>query len=135
MSRSPAFATSNKPRSPSVSLSSWCWPGSRPWACPLPSGRSASIGGIGGRGSGRRHSRSRSKSPVAPQVFQRDANGRATIPLELDDSVKDAKVVDAAVMAFGQDASAFINSQAGERARFVDGKLVGVPTGGPYTIA
>jgi type 1 glutamine amidotransferase len=78
----------------------------------------------------------KTKSPVASQVFQRDANGRASIPLELDDDSKNnAEIVDAAMMAFGQDASAFSNTQMGDRAKFVDGKLVGVPVGGPYKIA
>jgi type 1 glutamine amidotransferase len=75
------------------------------------------------------------KSPVASQVFQREANGRAAIAIELDESVKNARVVDAALMAGGMDGSAFANNQQGDRTRFVDGKLVGVPVGGPYTIA
>lgn len=74
------------------------------------------------------------KSPAASQVFQRDVNGRATIPIELGDSVKDAVVVDAAAMTMT--AGGF--NPAGsvpDRGKFVDGKLVGVPVGGPYTIA
>ncbi len=75
------------------------------------------------------------KSPTASQVFQRGANGRTAIPIELDDKSKDVEVVDAALMAGGMDGSAFANNQQGDRTRFVDGKLVGVPVGGPYTIA
>ena len=93
------------------------------------------IGQFGGAG---RHAASQDikiKSPAASQVFQRDANGRAAIPIVLDESVKDAEVVDAALMAGGMDASAFANNQQGGRTSFVDGKLVGVPVGGPYTIA
>jgi sialate O-acetylesterase len=99
-------------------------------------GQYGGIGGVGGQfGQKAAAQQVRTKSPVASQVFQRDANGRATIPVELDDSAKNTQVVDAAVMAFGQDASAFMNTQTGERARFVEGRLVGVPVGGPYTIA
>jgi sialate O-acetylesterase len=74
------------------------------------------------------------KSPVASQVFQRDANGRAAIPIQLDDSVTGATVVDAAAMASGLDASSFATNPAADRPRFVDGKLVNVPVGS-YTIS
>ncbi|CEF48443.1 unnamed protein product [uncultured bacterium] len=73
------------------------------------------------------------KAPLANQVFQRDANGRATIPIELDDSVKDATIIDASAMAA---TAGFGRPGAGpEGGKFVDGRLVGVPVGGPYTIA
>jgi sialate O-acetylesterase len=66
------------------------------------------------------------KSPVAEQVFQRDSNGRAAIPVALDESVKDASVVDATLVG--------MVSAVGDSGRFVDGKLAGVPMGGPYTV-
>jgi type 1 glutamine amidotransferase len=62
--------------------------------------------------------------PVASRVFQRDLNGKAEIPVALDDSVKDAKLIDAHVM----------NAPGAQAIKFVDGKLVGVPVGGPYMI-
>ena len=72
------------------------------------------------------------KSPAASQVFQRDGNGRATIPIVLDDAVKDVTVVDARLM-HGGDGRHLVHEREG--GKFVDGKLVGVPVGGPYTIA
>ena len=68
------------------------------------------------------------------QVFQRDGNGRATIPIVLDEAVKDVTVVDAVVLNGGMGGTTFTNAETADRARFVDGKLVGVPVGGPYTI-
>jgi hypothetical protein len=60
------------------------------------------------------------KSPVAHQVFQRDANNLAEIPLVLPDNFEDAKILSVTV--------------SGQReARLVDGKLVGLPPGS-YTI-
>jgi sialate O-acetylesterase len=93
------------------------------------------MGQFGGMGRPATSHDVRIKSPTAFQVFQRDANGRTAIPIVLDESVKDAEVVDAALMAGGMDASAFANNQLGDRTRLVDGKLVGVPVGGPYTIS
>jgi|GEM_PF-170663 len=72
------------------------------------------------------------KSPVASQVFQRDVNGRAVIPIVLDESAKDATLVDAAVVAENQDPTA--NKQLADRVTFYEGKLVGVPVGGPFRI-
>ncbi len=64
------------------------------------------------------------KEPVASRVYQRDANGRAEIPIALEDG-HDAKLIDATV----------IGQNVGPGAvKFADGKLVGVPVGGPYTI-
>ena len=65
-------------------------------------------------------------SPAPFQVFQRDASGRAEVPIVLDDSVKDAKITEARVNT--------LMTGMGNGTKFVDGKLVGVPTGGPYTI-
>ncbi len=53
------------------------------------------------------------KSPVASQVFQRDVNGRAVIPIALDESDKDATLVDAAVVAENRDPTA--NKQPADR--------------------
>ncbi len=67
------------------------------------------------------------KEPVASRVYQRDLNGKAEIPIVLDDSLKDAKLIDAASLTGPN----VLRSQSN---KFVDGKLVGVPAGGPYTI-
>src|SRR5271157_1699025 len=72
------------------------------------------------------------KSPMASQVFQRDVNGRAVIPVALDESDKDATLVDAAVVAENQDPNT--NKQLADRVTFFEGKLVGVPVGGPYKV-
>ena len=70
------------------------------------------LGQFGGAGRPAASQDIKIKSPAASQVFQRDANGRATIPIELDESVKDAEGRRCRGDGFGQDASAFINSQA-----------------------
>jgi sialate O-acetylesterase len=65
-------------------------------------------------------------SPVPSQVFQRDASDHAVIPLVLDESQKGATVIEATVggaLTMGR-----------ERPKLEEGKLVGVPVGGPYTI-
>ncbi|MGA9926236.1 MAG: hypothetical protein WBQ29_22760, partial [Isosphaeraceae bacterium] len=72
------------------------------------------------------------KSPVASQVFQRNVNGRAVIPLALDESAKDTTLVDAAVVAENQDPTT--NKQLADRVTLFEGKLVGVPVGGPYKV-
>ncbi len=72
------------------------------------------------------------KSPVASQVFQRTVNGRGVISLALDDSAKDATLVDAAVVAENQDPTT--NKQLADRVTLFEGKLVGVPVGGPYKV-
>ena len=64
------------------------------------------------------------KEPVASQVYQRDANGRAEIPCVLDEPQKDDKIVNTFLTGAGL-------TQA---VKSVDDKLVGVPVGGPYTI-
>jgi type 1 glutamine amidotransferase len=65
------------------------------------------------------------KEPVASRVYQRDLNGKATIPIVLEDSSKDGELISATVSGFNQAATAV---------KLIDGKLVGVPAGGPYTI-
>jgi type 1 glutamine amidotransferase len=65
------------------------------------------------------------KEPVASRVYQRDINGKAEIPVVLDDSMKDAELIDAHVNA---------GNMATQAIKLVDGKLLGVPVGGPYTI-
>ena len=72
------------------------------------------------------------KSPVASQVFQRNVNGRAVISLALDESAKDATLVDAAVVAENQDPTT--NKQLADRVTLFEGNLVGVPVGGPYKV-
>ena len=65
------------------------------------------------------------KEPVASRVYQRDINGKAEIPVVLDDSIKGGELIDAHVNA---------GNMATQAIKLVDGKLVGVPVGGPYTI-
>ncbi len=67
------------------------------------------------------------KEPVAHRVYQRDRGGRAVIPLVLDDDHKNTSITGATLSGMGNEVI--------EGARFEDGKLVGVPTGGPYRIA
>jgi sialate O-acetylesterase len=63
------------------------------------------------------------KEPVASRVYQREINGQAEIPIVLDDSA--GKVVEANLNG----------ANAGQSSvKFADGKLTGVPVGGPYTI-
>lgn len=62
-------------------------------------------------------------SPVPYQVFQRGADGKADIPVTFEGALKDAKNVRVHL---------HIASGAGNSPQFVDGKVVGVPTGGPY---
>jgi len=66
------------------------------------------------------------KEPTISRVYQRDASGHAAIPLVLDDSHKDATLVDASLVSGG----AFETHAP----KLVDGKLTGVPVGGPYMI-
>src|ERR1700677_4908016 len=66
----------------------------------------------------------RFKEPVASRVYQRDANGKADIPIVLADDLK-PEFVDARING---------GNMAGQSIKLVDGKLVGVPVGGPYTI-
>ena len=65
------------------------------------------------------------KQPAAHQVYQRDANGLAVIPIELDGEWKDAEVLDAALK---------LNGEAAGQPRLVDGKFSGVAAGGPYSV-
>ncbi len=67
----------------------------------------------------------RLKEPVAGRVYQRDANGKADIPIVLDETegVKDTRI-----------GATFASAHVSPQPRFEDGKLVGVPTGGPYSI-
>jgi len=64
------------------------------------------------------------KEPVASRVYQRDVNGKGEIPI----------VVDADVTPEILEASVSGPNLAGHAIRLVDGKLVGVPVGGPYTV-
>lgn len=60
-------------------------------------------------------------SPAPHQVFQRGADGTADIPVTLGDQLKDTKNVSVALDGAGD-------------GPLVDGKILGVPTGGPYTL-
>jgi type 1 glutamine amidotransferase len=64
------------------------------------------------------------KEPVASRVYQRDANGRAEIPIVLDDKVQPEHF----------DARISGGNMNGPGIKLADGKFVGVPVGGPYTI-
>ncbi|MDR3617983.1 MAG: sialate O-acetylesterase, partial [Paludisphaera borealis] len=77
------------------------------------------------------------KQPVANQVFQRDANGLASIPIEPDDAQKDAKITSVLVSSDNSRARGGGNPvrlMNPTHYDLVDGKIVGVPTGGPYMI-
>lgn len=65
------------------------------------------------------------KEPVASRVYQRGINGRADIPIVLDESARGWQVVGVRIGG-NVDASAI---------RYADGKLSFVPVGGPYTLA
>jgi sialate O-acetylesterase len=67
------------------------------------------------------------KEPTASRVYQRDANGKADIPLVPDDAHADIQILDASLLGGPVGAP-------GQGPRFVDGKLTGVPVGGPYFI-
>jgi type 1 glutamine amidotransferase len=64
------------------------------------------------------------KEPVASRVYQRDANGKAEIPIVLDENFK-PELFDARINGVNMGVQGI---------KLVDGKLVGVPVGGPYTI-
>jgi sialate O-acetylesterase len=90
----------------------------------------AQFGGLGGGNASAVRGPSQLKvtlaEPTPSRVYQRDQNGKAEIPIVLDESFKDAKLVSAQLsgqLNFGT-----------MRVKFVDGKLTGVPTGGPYSI-
>lgn len=80
----------------------------------------------------------RLKEPVPFRVYQRGRDGTADIPVAVetrgfeDAAVTDVQVVTGAgVVGMG---SGF-NASPTEGPRFEDGKLVGVPTGGPYAVS
>jgi type 1 glutamine amidotransferase len=85
----------------------------------------AQFGGMGGRGPSPQPT-FKLEQPVASRVYQRDVNGKAEIPIALPDSVKDAELIDARLTG--------PNASIAQTTKFIDGKLVGVPVGGPYTI-
>jgi sialate O-acetylesterase len=66
------------------------------------------------------------REPAASRVYQRDVNGRAEIPIVVDEAQKGVRLVGAS-----------INNSQGfplPGVKLLDGKLIGVPAGGPYTI-
>jgi sialate O-acetylesterase len=69
------------------------------------------------------------KEPTASRVYQRGRDGRAEIPIAIEETkgIEDATVVEATM--------SYPHANAGGGARFEDGKLVGVPAGGPYQVA
>ena len=64
------------------------------------------------------------KEPVASRVYQRDINGQAEIAIVPAEA--DAKVLDATLSG---------PNMRQATARFADGKLAGIPVGGPYTVS
>jgi sialate O-acetylesterase len=69
------------------------------------------------------------KEPVASRVYQRDVNGRADIPIVVEEPRQkgdEVKLINASLNA---------QNQATTGVKLVDAKLVGVPVGGPYTIS
>jgi hypothetical protein len=80
------------------------------------------------------------KEPTSLRVYQRDANGKADIPIVLDESQQDAELVSAHITD-SRLAGFQIQQDDGTRVganrvdgNLVDGKLAGIPVGGPYTI-
>ncbi len=70
---------------------------------------------------------------MSAQVFQRDANDRAVIPVTIDaSSLKDATLVSATVVTQNHEPNA--DRQLADRVTFYENKLVGVPVGGPYEV-
>lgn len=65
------------------------------------------------------------KEPVYSRVYQRDENDLATIPITLADNLENAKIVDAQLVPLTGPTST---------TAFRDGKLSGVPVGGPYNV-
>jgi sialate O-acetylesterase len=71
------------------------------------------------------------KGPVASRVYQRDRNDRANIPITLSSDSESAgnKIEQVQLVREFQSTTGRV-----EGVRYADGALVGVPTGGPYTI-
>jgi sialate O-acetylesterase len=65
------------------------------------------------------------QEPTSARVYQRDINGKADIPIIVDASQRRVELVNA-ILENPDTSAAGIT--------FVDGKLAGVPAGGPYTI-
>ena len=98
MSRSSTFTTLKGSRRPGAMILSGVLAGLAAVGLAVPDRAFGQFGRRSGRREPPQHSRSRSSRRSPPRSFQRDANGRATIPIVLDDRVKDAKVVDAVVL-------------------------------------
>jgi type 1 glutamine amidotransferase len=71
------------------------------------------------------------KEPTVKRVYQRDASGHADIPIVLDefDKSSNAQVIEASISGGGAG-----GGFAPQTTKLVDGKLTGVPVGGPYFI-
>jgi sialate O-acetylesterase len=65
------------------------------------------------------------KQTVIAPVYQRDVNGKGEVPVGLDETFKNGQLIEASVNGA---------SMVSQGVKLVDGKLVGVPVGGPYTI-
>jgi type 1 glutamine amidotransferase len=68
------------------------------------------------------------KEPTDYRVYQRDANDKAEIPINLVEAQKTGKIVGAVVTHTQADSGGLPG------VKLVESRLVGVPTGGPYTI-
>jgi sialate O-acetylesterase len=67
------------------------------------------------------------REPVANRVFQRDRNDQAAIPLALESDDKTLTIVSATLIGFNTRGRI-------DLVKLADGKLTGVPTGGPYQV-
>ena len=83
------------------------------------------------------------KEPAASRVYQRDRNDRADLPIVLSDEAKDAEIESVVLQNMmttgGPGFQSMGHAQVpgglnAEAYPFRDGKLIGVPTGGPYSV-
>lgn len=110
---------------PRRSPRAWRWPLALLLTVTLQTALSAQSGGLSG--GGKPQPAVKLKFPAPSQVFQRNRNDQAVIPIALDESVKNATIVSATL-------SGPTTRPGLDRVRFADGKLTGVPTGGPYQL-
>jgi type 1 glutamine amidotransferase len=69
------------------------------------------------------------KQPEAHRVYQRGKDGKAEVAITLPDAGRLFKITDARISGAGGMGMGMVFGT-----KFVDGKLVGVPVGGPYTV-
>ncbi len=85
----------------------------------------ASTGSPARAQSGGMSARGKVNASVAAPVYQRDVNGKGEIPVNLGEEARNGQLIEANVNGIN-----LVN----QGVKLVDGKLVGVPAGGPYTI-